>query len=311
MSSLSFTTTACQGWSNPNVNYSNPTINYLSGTYSPAGATTLIAIIGTNFKLYSTIKFGTLTPTMIFISSLQINFYVPTSATPGSYVVQVFNDTYASNIVTYELDNSIGYWSLSTTISEAITNSNNGGLDINGAIRINNSDLSSGGVSIGNLIFTNNTTDDGSFYNQFISWPDYNCSITADINSLTSNAAIFVTGEFDVDGDCYINGVCNANSFNPPSDYRIKDNIVSLHDSDLYSVDNLKPIKYFNKKTEKEEIGFLAHEVQEIFPSLVTGEKDGEELQRLNYMGLIGVLTKEIQLLKAEVAELKKAQTKS
>jgi hypothetical protein len=51
--------------------------------------------------------------------------------------------------------------------------------------------------------------------------------------------------------------------------------------------------------------------VQEIFPSLVTGEKDGEELQRLNYMGLIGVLTKEIQLLKAEVAELKKAQTKS
>ena len=79
-------------------------------------------------------------------------------------------------------------------------------------------------------------------------------------------------------------------------------------DSDLYSVDNLKPVKYFNKKSGKEDIGFIAHEVQENFPCLVTGEKDGEDLQTLNYIGLIGILTKEIQRLKADVAELKKAQ---
>jgi hypothetical protein len=87
-----------------------------------------------------------------------------------------------------------------------------------------------------------------------------------------------------------------------PSDYRIKDNIESL---DLLSIDNLKPIKYFNKKTEQTEIGFLAHEVQEIFPYLVTGEKDGKNTQTLNYIGLIGILVKEIQDLKTEVNALK------
>lgn len=301
MSGLSFTTTACQGWSNPNVNYSNPTITYLSGTYSPAGATTLVAIFGTNFKLFSTIKFGTFTPTMIFISSQQIDFYVPTTATFGTYTVQVFNDTYASNIVTYELDNTPGYWNLSTIYSEAITNSNNAGLDIKGEIRINNSEYSTGGVVIGDIIFNNNQIG-GVNYNQSIQWPDYGCSITAGVSGSGADT-IFITGDLDIAGACF------ADSFTPSSDYRIKDIIEPLDSS--YSVDNLKPIKYFNKKTEKEEIGFLAHEVQEIFPCLVTGEKDGEDFQRLNYMGLIGVLTKEIQLLKAEVAELKKAQTKS
>ena len=99
----------------------------------------------------------------------------------------------------------------------------------------------------------------------------------------------------------------NIANFNNVSDYRIKDIIEPLN-SDLYSVDNLKPIKYFNKKSKKEEIGFLAHEVQESFPCLVTGKKDGEGLQTLNYIGLIGILTKEIQCLKADVAELKRNQ---
>jgi regulator of replication initiation timing len=45
--------------------------------------------------------------------------------------------------------------------------------------------------------------------------------------------------------------------------------------------------------------------VQEIFPSLVEGEKDGEKMQSLNYTGLIAVLVKEVQLLKKTVEVLK------
>jgi hypothetical protein len=48
----------------------------------------------------------------------------------------------------------------------------------------------------------------------------------------------------------------------------------------------------------------LAHEVQEYFPFLVSGEKDGPETQSINYIGLIGVLTKEIQDLKKRVSLL-------
>ena len=61
----------------------------------------------------------------------------------------------------------------------------------------------------------------------------------------------------------------------------------------------MKPIEY-DLLGGKHDMGFLAHEVQEIFPFLVTGEKDGEKTQSLNYNGLIAVLVKEIQELKKD-----------
>jgi hypothetical protein len=48
------------------------------------------------------------------------------------------------------------------------------------------------------------------------------------------------------------------------------------------------------------DMGFLAHEVQEIFPFLVSGEKDGPYMQSMNYNGFIALLVKEIQELKRE-----------
>ena len=94
-------------------------------------------------------------------------------------------------------------------------------------------------------------------------------------------------------------------SVNTTSDYRIKENIKLLQLNE-YSVDNLKPIVYDLKDSKKTNIGFLAHEVQEYFPFLVSGEKDGLETQSINYIGLIGVLTKEIQELKRRVSQLEK-----
>jgi hypothetical protein len=301
MSGLLFNTGLCQGWVPPGTNYAVPTITYMSGTYSPAGATTLIAIFGTNFKLYSTIKFGTFTPTMIFISSQQIDFYVPTTADFGTYPVQVFNDTYGSNVVNYTVDNAPGFWKLSNIYDGVIENTNYGGLFVTGELTINNSEDSSTGTAItGNIVFNNNLIDNNS-YNQFIKWNNTNCSITA------INARVIISSTLSITGDVFVTGDVFASNFIQNSDYRIKDIIEPL-DSDLYSVDNLKPVKYFNKKSGKEDIGFIAHEVQESFPCLVTGEKDGENLQTLNYIGLIGILTKEIQRLKADVEELKKAR---
>jgi hypothetical protein len=55
---------------------------------------------------------------------------------------------------------------------------------------------------------------------------------------------------------------------------------------------------------EGHDMGFLAHEVQEIFPFLVSGEKDGERNQSLNYNGFIALLVKEIQDLKKRISIL-------
>ena len=95
-----------------------------------------------------------------------------------------------------------------------------------------------------------------------------------------------------------------AGTITSGSDYRIKEDINPLQLED-YSVDKLNPVTFKFKKDGKESIGLIAHELQEFYPFLVEGEKDGENIQRVNYIGLIGVLIREVQELKREVQELK------
>ena len=90
-----------------------------------------------------------------------------------------------------------------------------------------------------------------------------------------------------------------AGTFNSTSDYRIKEDVQPLNNS--FVTDNLNPVTYYNKKSKKSDIGFIAHEVQELYPMLVTGEKDGEEMQSINYLGLIPILIKDVQELKKKV----------
>ena len=99
-----------------------------------------------------------------------------------------------------------------------------------------------------------------------------------------------------------ITGTVSAAVFNTTSDYRIKENVIPLDDK--FMVDSLIPVTYKNKLTEKQDIGLIAHEVQEIYPFLVNGVKDGENFQSVNYTSLIALLIKEIKELKQRVKVL-------
>jgi len=101
----------------------------------------------------------------------------------------------------------------------------------------------------------------------------------------------------------HVNGVTTSTSYNATSDYRIKENVEPLDSH--FTVDNLRPVQYDNTSSKQHAIGFIAHEVQEHYPFLVDGEKDGDKTQSLNYNGLIGILVNEIQLLKKTVQEMK------
>jgi hypothetical protein len=96
-------------------------------------------------------------------------------------------------------------------------------------------------------------------------------------------------------------------SVNTTSDYRIKENIQSIATSE-YNVDALHPVKYYNTLSKRQDVGFIAHEVQETLPMLVSGEKDGESNQSINYTGIIPILVSEIQELKMKVNMLMKNQ---
>ena len=93
-----------------------------------------------------------------------------------------------------------------------------------------------------------------------------------------------------------VSGAVQATTYNATSDYRIKDNIRNLDDSDTIS--NLRPVKYMNKISNKNDFGLIAHELQIEYPDLVSGTKDGAEYQSVNYTGLISILIKEVQDLK-------------
>ena len=98
-----------------------------------------------------------------------------------------------------------------------------------------------------------------------------------------------------------IKGTLTAGSFVPPSDYRIKNNVAKLDNT--FTIDNLRPVKYFQTLLNKKQYGLIAHELQQYYPDLVIGEKDAPDLQRVNYTGLIAILINEINQLKRVVAE--------
>jgi len=98
-------------------------------------------------------------------------------------------------------------------------------------------------------------------------------------------------------------GNFNGTSFTSTSDHRIKENVQPLDDS--FTVDQLRPVHYDNTKSGRHDIGLIAHEVEEVYPFLVHGTKDDpDQMQSLNYNGLIGLLVKEVQRLKADNSRL-------
>ena len=129
-------------------------------------------------------------------------------------------------------------------------------------------------------------------------------------------------------GTININGT--STTYNTSSDYRLKENQVSISDG-ITRLKQLKPYK-FNWKTDtsKKVDGFYAHEVSDIVPEAITGEKDAVVTQAMVdnnktdqpigtpvYQGIdhsklvplltaaLQELTTEVETLKAEVAALK------
>ena len=91
---------------------------------------------------------------------------------------------------------------------------------------------------------------------------------------------------------------------NPPltaSDYRIKTNIQELDET--HTIDKLRPVTYYQNQLKKNAIGFIAHELQEYYPELVEGEKDGDKMQSVNYTGILAILINEIKNLKQNIKD--------
>ena len=82
-------------------------------------------------------------------------------------------------------------------------------------------------------------------------------------------------------------------SYNVTSDYRLKEDF-----KDLKGLDKVLSIKIYDykwKNSENRMDGVIAHELAEILPYAVYGEKDAEDMQGVDYSKLVPILVKAIQ----------------
>jgi hypothetical protein len=98
----------------------------------------------------------------------------------------------------------------------------------------------------------------------------------------------------------------SATTYSTSSDYRLKENIAPMVGA-LATVSQLKPVTYSWKADGSDGQGFIAHELAEVVPDCVTGEKDAVnedgsiKSQGIDTSFLVATLTAAIQELKAIV----------
>ena len=312
-----------------------------TGTYTSStaiGANTKLPE-GSSHKIY----IGTLDETVIINGNVYINntntntssygLYVgsnnsgATSSTTGSLLVDnggigCGGSIYAGGTITINTTNTLG---LSITSAAPAANSTNN----SGSLRVDNGGIKCvGDIYTGGNITINTTNTLGLSITSAAPAASTTTSgsLQVDDGGIGCNGPIFCskpiadvsTNQVPTTGwvkdtiannsyilpmDPIFVGNVTAQSFNATSDYRLKSNVMPLNGN--FIVDNLRPVSYNFKQSDKIDVGFLAHEVQEEFPFLVSGEKDGENTQSINYNGFIGILVKEMQDSKKEMQDLK------
>ena len=178
--------------------------------------------------------------------------------------------------------------------------------------------------------YTDNTfrlNYNGSGSDEIVLTSSGNLFVGADTTGGTASAKIEANG--GVDGRCFqtkVSGTGSANaitfnngngqvgyiatsgtstSYATSSDYRLKENVTYEFDA-LSRVAQLKPARFnFISDGETTVDGFIAHEVSDIVPEAITGEKDGEQMQGIDQSKLVPLLTKAIQEQQELIKDLK------
>jgi hypothetical protein len=160
------------------------------------------------------------------------------------------------------------------------------------------------GISVGSIPYQTAASTTGYIVAATLDKQVLQYNIATNKPEWTAASGLGTTDGFDSNLVKRNSGVITAKSFNAASDYRIKEKVEPI-DLSTTNIDLLRPVIYVHKDSQQTNMGFIAHELQEHYPFLVTGIKDGPDTQSVNYIGLIGLLTKEIQQLKADNKDLK------
>jgi hypothetical protein len=130
------------------------------------------------------------------------------------------------------------------------------------------------------------------------------------INDTNAGTQSFTTYRYNNTGIGSITGNNTATSYNTSSDYRLKNTIAPMTGA-LAKVALLKPCTYKWNVDGSDGEGFIAHELAEVVPECVTGEKDAVDAdgnpkyQGIDTSFLVATLTAAIQEQQAIIESLK------
>jgi hypothetical protein len=161
--------------------------------------------------------------------------------------------------------------------------------------------------SSGNLLVGTTSQPTGGTAGVMISSPAVSGILVGTSGTSGANMIRFYNANGNIGG---ITSSTSTVSYNTSSDYRLKDTIAPMTGA-LDKVAQLKPCTYVWKASGELGQGFIAHELAEVVPDCVTGEKDAvDEEGNPQYQGidvsfLVATLTAAIQELKAELDTVK------
>ena len=120
-------------------------------------------------------------------------------------------------------------------------------------------------------------------------------------NRLVNDGAVFAAAhQGTVVGT--ISVTASATAYNTTSDYRLKEDLQDFEGLDLVS--KIPVYDYKWKADESRSYGVMAHELEEVLPQAVSGDKHAEEMQSVDYSKIVPLLIKSIQELTAKVEKL-------
>jgi hypothetical protein len=103
-----------------------------------------------------------------------------------------------------------------------------------------------------------------------------------------------------IDNDLIVTG-----SIYNPSDFNLKKNISEIEISKIDDLLSLNPIhfQYLNDKKNKTHYGFIAQDVEKIYPEIIGSNNIG--YKTINYQEIIPLMMAKIKLMQKEIDELK------
>jgi len=101
-----------------------------------------------------------------------------------------------------------------------------------------------------------------------------------------------------IDNDLYVNG-----SIYNPSDINLKEKINVISEDKKNDLINLEPVEFEFKTDIKKHYGFIAQDIEKIYPELVN--KDEVGYKTVNYIEFIPLLLSKIKDMQKEIDKLK------